>query len=89
MTTVTVTAGVTKRCPYRDEYDHGSVTLVFDVADDEDGPELHDLSDKIDAYQDERLSHEHFTRQVVEVFGAVRATSTWTTAGLAVTVEAP
>lgn len=89
MTTVTVTAQVTKRCPYRDERDDGTVVLTFDVADHQDAPELHALSDHLGSWRDQAISHEAFTRDVVQQTGATSARSRWTTAGMEVSVDVP
>ncbi|GAC1575025.1 MAG: hypothetical protein NVS3B18_08680 [Candidatus Dormibacteria bacterium] len=87
---VTVTAPVTKRCPYRDEQDDGTLTLTFEVA--EQAPELHKLAEELTAWEGEAVSHEEFTALILRWFadaGCVAARSTWTTAGLAVTVDVP
>lgn len=84
---VTVTGVVRHLCPYVDEVDHGEVELTFHVADG-DGPELHSLAHRLRDYEDERISHEAFTRTLLDVTDAERVVTRWTTAGLAVTCEA-
>lgn len=86
MTHVEITAQVSKRCPYKDERDDGTVTLVFDVGD-EDAPELHELADLLGTWRDTPISHEEFTRSIGVALGCVEVRSTWQTAGLDVTVE--
>lgn len=85
---LTVTAPVTKRCPYKDESDDGEVTLTFHVAEG-DGPELHDLASLLDTYRHVEISHEAFTREVAAATGAESVCSTWTTAGMTVTARVP
>lgn len=85
---VTVTGPVVKVCPYKDETDHGTVALTFDVADG-DAPELHDLGKHLLWYADQSLSHEDFTRRLWIATGSASVRSTWTTAGLGVTVDVP
>ena len=84
---ITVTAPVTKVCPYRDEVDVGTVTITFDIMDG-DGPELHGFAAYLAAFTDRALSHEMFTR-IVAVDHDAATSSTWTTAGMAVTVDVP
>lgn len=81
---LTVEGDVTKLCPYKDERDDGTVTVTFEVSDG-DGPELHDVARKLRLYEDVKLSHEDFTRQVKDVLSATAVTSRWLTAGLTVT----
>lgn len=86
MSRMTVTAEVTKRCPYREEVDRGVAVLVFDLPDDTDGPELHALRSALDGFLDVEMSHEDYTRQLLENTGARQVTTRWTTAGMTVEV---
>lgn len=52
---------VTKRCPYVDEIDVGTLAVTMPG----DAPELHGLAEKITAIGHGRISHEEFTRQVL------------------------
>lgn len=88
MTTLTVTAAVTKRCPYKDEQDDGTATLTFDVSEC-DGPELHALADQLAQYRHLVISHEEFTRLLVSLDDCVSARTTWTTAGMTVECSHP
>lgn len=88
---VTLKAPVTKRCPYRDERDDGTVTATFEV-ESGDIPDLHDLASVLHSYAVVRLSHEAFTADVLDRWsphGCVAVTSTWHTAGMEVTVDVP
>lgn len=90
MRAVTVTAPVEKRCPHKDEQDTGSVTLTFHVR--EDAPELHRLAADLRTWQDKPCSHEDFTAAVLDMWaaeGCVAVRTTWTTAGMQVTVDVP
>lgn len=82
---VTVTADVRKRCPYKDEVDAGTLTLVLNVPEG-DGPELHDLAAYLGSFSDHALSHEEFTRNICLDLPVIEAKTTWRTAGLSVEV---
>lgn len=86
MNAMTVTVGVLKRCPYKDEQDDGTATLTFDVSEG-DGPELHELADRLATYRHLVISHEDFTKLLAGLDGCVSARTTWRTAGFEVTVE--
>lgn len=86
MTTVTVSAPVAKRCPYRDEVDRGVVILTFHVAD-HDAPELHSLAANLRLWRDTAISHEAFTREVLTRTGAASVSTNWSTADMEVTVD--
>lgn len=78
----TVTAKVVKLCPFRDEVDHGTVTLTFDS---DDLPELHAVAADLGDYRGVKLTHEEFTRRVLDNYAGracVAVESTWQTAGL-------
>jgi hypothetical protein len=88
---VTVTGPVTKRCPYRDEIDEGTVTMTFLVLSG-DAPELHGLAEQIAAGLNEKVSHEDYTRAMWATWfpkGLRRVETTWTTAGMEVRVALP
>lgn len=88
---VTVTGEVQKRCPYRNERDHGKAVLTFLVTD-EDAPEFHNLAGLLKHGAEVALSHEQYTRQLHQTWaeqGCVAVRTTWHTAGLEVTVDVP
>lgn len=88
---VTISGPVTKRCPYREEVDEGTVTLTFDVGDDE-APELHGLAARLRRHEDARVSHEAYSLALIDDLGpsgCVHVRTTWQTAGLEVTVDVP
>jgi hypothetical protein len=87
MTTLTVTAQVTKRCPYKNERDDGTATLTFWVGNG-DGPELHDLAHTLGSFRDEAISHEDFTRRLLGRPGCREVVTRWTTAGMTVECRA-
>lgn len=78
----TVTANVTKRCPFKHELDTGILILEFDG----EAPELHALAARLASYADAEISHEAFTETVRSRSGASMARSEWLTAGLQVVV---
>lgn len=82
MTTLTITAPVVKRCPYADEIDHGTVTLVFTVPNGEDGPELHDCAKRLAGFAGSKISHEDFTRALACLPDVIEVVTHWKTAGL-------
>lgn len=82
---VKVTGRVVKRCPYKDEQDHGTVTLTFDVPEG-DAPELHGLAAYLAGFRTEAISHEDFTRSICLDLPVVEVRTTWDTAGLSVEV---
>lgn len=90
---VTVTGTVSKMCPYKDEQDVGTISMTFDVYDDGDIPELHELGAYLHSgLTGSRLSHEAYTREVFatyEPMGLVRIQTNWRTAGLGVSVAIP
>jgi NADPH-dependent 7-cyano-7-deazaguanine reductase QueF len=87
---VTVEATVTKRCPFKDETDAGTVTVVWNS----EGKtlELHSLREYLDGFGDVALSHEEFTDAVgahlSSLIGDVQVWSEWETAGMKVRVDA-
>lgn len=88
---VTVTGPVTKRCPYRDEPDEGTVEMQFRVLSG-DAPELHGLADELASTSGEAISHEDYTRALYAAWfprGLRSVRTTWNTAGLEVTVDVP
>ena len=84
---VTIEAPVRKICPYRLEVDHGSATLTFDIAKG-DGPELHTLAARLHDTKDRVVSHEEYTRNIMDAWGfrgLVSVETHWHTAGLEIT----
>lgn len=85
---VTATIVARHRCPYRQETDHGSLTLYWSIPDDKgDAPELHGIAEKVRELDACVVSHEDYTRAVLEVTGASQARTYWTTAGMTVTCD--
>lgn len=82
---VKVSGRVRKKCPYKDESDHGTVTLTFDVPEG-DAPELHNLAKYLEGFRDEAISHEDFTRNICRDLPVIEVRTTWDTAGLSVEV---
>jgi NADPH-dependent 7-cyano-7-deazaguanine reductase QueF len=87
---VTVEAPATKRCPFKDEIDTGTVTVVWNS----EGKtlELHSLREYLDAFVDVKMSHEDFTAvvtaQLADLLGDIQVWSEWETAGMKVRVDA-
>jgi NADPH-dependent 7-cyano-7-deazaguanine reductase QueF len=84
--TMNVAGSVSKRCPFADEADTGTVQIIWD--DHRSLPELHALAEYLRAFTDLPLSHEEFALKVKTDLGADSVSGTWLTAGLAVTVTA-
>lgn len=86
---VTVTAPVTKLCPYKDEIDAGTATLTFHVQDE--APELHGVARVLGKWASERISHERYSDLLLTAFGpeCVAVRTVWTTGGMEVTVDVP
>lgn len=85
VTRVLVTRTVTKRCPYVDEIDVGTVALTFHG----NAPELHALAAELNAYRTVATTHEDFTRHLYDLPGVIHVTTTWHTAGFDVVVTYP
>lgn len=80
---VTATANARHLCTYRDGVDTGTVTLTFEVDDASgDAPELCAVAAQIFNLESRKISHEDFTRLILEATRASRVVSRWTTAGL-------
>ncbi len=69
---ITVRRPVIKRCPFKDETDAGELIITFQ----EDAPELHNLSEQIDKLCAEPVTHEDFTRGVLDMLGGEAAVVT-------------
>jgi len=81
---ITVRRPVIKRCPFKDETDAGELVITFA----EDAPELHNLAEKIDALCAEPVTHEDFTRGVLDMLGGeAQVTTTWHTGPWSVEVR--
>lgn len=74
-----VTMAVTKRCPYRDERDVGTVTLDLAVPVANDCMELYALAGAVEKVGEEPLSHEEYTRRLSKFAGVVSVTTRWRT----------
>lgn len=89
--TVTVTVDVVHMCPFKDEVDEGSLTVVFEVADQT--IELHSLKRWLDTLDEWKVTHEGFTFHVKDTLQTVgvrvrRCETIWDTAGMYVRVAA-
>lgn len=86
--TVTTSGPLTHLCPFRDEVDHGSITLVWRCA----GAtlELHTLRDYLTSWELCTLSHEEITDRIRHDLSVVvgiellSVETTWHTAGMEV-----
>ena len=86
--TMSTTAPVEHLCPFVDEVDYGTVTIVWFA----NGStfELHALRTYLDGFKDSRLSHEELTDRVRHDLSVlpgvelIRVESTWETAGMEV-----
>lgn len=89
--TVTVTGPLEHLCPHRDEVDHGTVTVTWTCA--QTTLELHALAAYLRSWRNSTMSHEQITDRITHDLEAVAGifnvtvSTTWSTAGLAVTVE--
>jgi NADPH-dependent 7-cyano-7-deazaguanine reductase QueF len=88
---VEITARVTKLCPFKDEVDHGAVTIQYLVRGKT--LELHALRALLDGYASVKATHEDFAYELTEritelVGGAVFVLGAWETAGMEVEVSA-
>lgn len=89
---IKVTAPVYKLCPFVDEADAGTVTATW--AANRGTLELHEFRAYLDTFKGRKMTHEDFTREVADHLWALLpddmfgVSSTWTTAGMAVTVVA-
>lgn len=81
---ITIRRPVIKRCPFKDETDAGELAITFP----EDAPELHNLAEQIDKLCAEPVTHEDFTRGVLDLLGGDAAvTTTWHTGPWSVEVR--
>ena len=62
---ITVTMPVLKQCPFKDELDAGELAVTFP----EDAPELHNLAAQVLKLCAEPVTHEDFTRGVLDMLG--------------------
>jgi NADPH-dependent 7-cyano-7-deazaguanine reductase QueF len=85
---VTVTSDLEHRCPYRNEHDHGRVTIVYRI--DGQALELHSLRAWLGGFREATASHEEVTDRIrldlsampgIELLSVV---SEWTTARMEV-----
>jgi hypothetical protein len=69
---------VAKRCPFRDEFDIGMLTVELQ---EDDAPELYELASIVDSAGEEPISHEAYTRAIADLFKglSVTVTTTWRT----------
>jgi hypothetical protein len=75
---------VLKRCPFKDEADAGELAIFLP----EDAPELHNLGDVIDALCAKPVTHEDFTRAVLDVLPeGAGVVTTWHTGPWSVEVR--
>lgn len=94
---VTATRAVQKQCPYKDEVDVGTLTIVWET--DDDVPELHELAHMIDSVADApsddnpgyspAMTHEQWTLAVrTLVPDAISVTSEWQTGPWGIRINA-
>lgn len=87
--TLSATGNIRHLCPFKNEVDHGTVTITWTVAGQT--LELHALAAWLDEFRDARTSHEDLTSDIATAIAIlpgvadVRVATTWDTAGLAVT----
>jgi hypothetical protein len=80
----TITRPVIKRCPFRDETDAGTLTIIIPG----EAPELHDLAGKVDALCAEEITHEEFTQALAAAVPGAEVVTTWHTGPWDVEVQA-
>jgi len=81
---ITIRRPVIKRCPFKPETDAGELVIVLPG----DAPELHNLSEQVDKLCAEPVTHEDFTRAVLDLLGGEGlVTTTWNTGPWAVEVR--
>ncbi len=81
---ITIRRPVIKRCPFKDETDAGELVIVLP----EDAPELHNLAEQVDKLCAEPVTHEDFTRGVLDLLGGEGiVTTTWHTGPWTVEVQ--
>lgn len=86
---MTATCSVTHLCPFKDEVDRGGVTVKWST----NGRtfELHALAAYLQAFAEERISHEDLTDRFRRTLAfapgvtGVEVTTVWETAGMGVT----
>lgn len=87
---VAVTGSLVHRCPHVQEVDTGTVTITWRCR--EMTVELHSLVAYLASWADQAISHEEITAQIekdldsLDGIAVQSVTSSWRTAGLAVTV---
>lgn len=85
---MTVTAPLIHLCPYKDEVDHGTVTITWNTQDNT--LELHDLASLLHSFSDQKISHEEITRKLkvwlscLPGIDLISVETTWDTAGMEV-----
>jgi hypothetical protein len=80
----TITRQVTKRCPYADEIDVGTLSMTFEG----EAPELYDLARRIDELGSEPITHEAFTATLIAAYPEATDVETrWRTGPWSVEVE--
>ena len=83
---ITLRRPVIKRCPFKPETDTGELVIVLPG----DAPELHNLAGQIDKLCAEPVTHEDFTRGVLDLLeDGAQVTTTWHTGPWSVDVRAP
>jgi hypothetical protein len=80
---ITLRRPVLKRCPFKDESDAGELVIVLPG----DAPELHTLGDQVDDLCADPITHEDFTRALLELLPeGAHVTTTWHTGSWSVEV---
>lgn len=89
--TVTATGDLSHACPFKNEQDHGTVTVTWRASGQT--IELHSLAEYLKTFAGERVSHEAITGRIRRDLSMIRGiadvwvTSTWTTAAFSVVVR--
>lgn len=84
-THVTASKDISHRCPYRDETDHGTAHITWQV--DDCTIELHNLAEYLDSLATIEASHEDITAMIgnhlrKSGIDVVRVETVWHTAGM-------
>jgi hypothetical protein len=86
--TTHITAPLRHRCPYRDELDVGTVTMIWETIDETF--EIHSLRAYLDYFKDVTISHEDLVEDLASLLRDTPGvtgkliTTTWDTAGMEV-----
>lgn len=88
MSKITLSRPLVHQCPFVDEVDNGTVTIVYTPITEP--LELHALAAYLDGFDDQAITHEALTQKIYDDLEPEAATlivtTTWTTAGFNVEV---